>query len=167
MNKSFLVSSAVMIAAAVLGYWIVADPGGGTIRKSRSHVPVASESDAAPLETPTSIPGREIVEFIGISHVFEDGAGDALDLQTLLDSVAMEYLPPPRVVTPDWLPDAGEEQSSPPDGLTLLLRQGYRLAAYKCAELVAKIEPLIGSEQFWGKMNQVGGAVDAPANDGK
>jgi hypothetical protein len=164
MNKSFLASSAVIVAAAALGYWMVAEPDAGAGRRLRSNAPAANQAGAAPNEEPATVRGRDPDEFINLTTVYEGGAGEAVDFQKLLESVATEYLPPPRVVKQDWdwLLEAGEEQSSPPDRLTLLLRHVYRLAALKCVELVAKIEPLIGAEQFWSKMNEDG---DAPVDD--
>ena len=166
MNKSFLASSAVMIAAAALGYWIMADPfSGPNHRKSRAQLP-ATEMTTPPVYL-ASIPPREIVESIDMSQFFEP-TGEELYLQNLLLAVTPEYLPEPRVVAIDWLADAGEESSSPPDGLTLLTKRVYRLAAWKCAELIAAMEPLIGTERPWGeavKSETPSGAIFNPLTD--
>jgi hypothetical protein len=145
MNKTFLASSVVMLAAAALGWWIVAEPGSSPSQRKRfTSLPASTKNEETP-ESPALIgPPRDIDEFIALSSVFGPTGGE-LDLQNLLDSVNPEFLSEPRAVAEDPLADAGEEPSSPPDGFTLLMKRAFRFAACKCAELMVTMEPLIGT----------------------
>ena len=147
MNKGFLASCLLVVAAAGVGYWCWSDAPAHSKRAARYYPAVSSRSTeriTEPVELAAS--GGEIVEVIDLSRVFEP-TGEELDFQNLIGTPEeIELLPSPRDVTKRLSSESAEEAASLPEPWHSLKRQATQLIAYRCAEIMSRLQPLIGSE---------------------
>ena len=147
MNKGFLASCLTVVAAAGVGYWYWSDAPALSKRAARYYPAVASRStEHIQGAVDREASGREIVEVIDLSRVFEP-TGEELDLQNLIDAPEeIELLPSPRDVTMRFSSENAEDAASLPEPWHSLKRQAAQLIACRCAEIMSRLQPLIGSE---------------------
>lgn len=147
MNKGFVASSVLIIAAGALGFLVWPDKSPSPVSQDKSKWESTAVVEAA---KPAASSGTEwfaadaSADIIDLARVFEP-TGEELELQYLLESFeATEYLPLPRVLTSRE--HAVEEASAASSYFGQLSQRMSYFIGWKCARLLNESQALMGVE---------------------